>query len=133
MRTPPDKLALAKSLRRKMTEPEQHLWYHLRAHRTLGKFKRQVAIGPYIADFASLSSKIIVELDGSQHLDSTKDAARDVWLKKQGYEVLRFWNHDALNRTQEVLEAIRIKLGERPSPPTPLPPLAGEGRPEKSA
>ena len=122
MRTPPEKPTKAKALRRQMTDAEQHLWYHLRAHRSLGKFKRQVPIGSYVADFASLGAKLIIELDGSQHLDSVRDVSRDQWLESQGYRVLRFWNHDALLKTEQVLEAIRIALS-----PSPSPAKAGEG------
>ena len=62
-------LGHAKKLRSNMTDAERRLWYRLRAHRFGGvKFKRQVPIGPYIVDFACLSRKLILEIDGGQHL-----------------------------------------------------------------
>lgn len=108
-----------------MTEAEQHLWYRLRAHRTFGKFKRQVPIDTYVVDFACLSAKLIIEVDGSQHLESNRDAIRDATLQRQGYRLLRFWNHDVLHRTDAVLEAIMLALSPNPSPAR-----AGEGSQE---
>src|SRR5687768_14522473 len=90
----------AKHLRRAMTEAEHRLWYRLRAHRFDGaKFKRQVPVGRYIADFAAISHRLIVEVDGGQHLDSESDAQRTAALEQLGYRVMRFWNNDVLNRT----------------------------------
>jgi len=100
-----------------MTDAERRLWYGLRAHRLAGhKFKRQVPIGSYIVDFACLSRKLIVEVDGGQHSESLRDKRRDAWLKTQGFEVLRFWNNDVLKNTEGVLELILIALKDRPSP-----------------
>jgi very-short-patch-repair endonuclease len=115
--------AFAKKLRRNMTDAEHRLWMHLRAHRLLGeKFRRQQPIGPYIVDFVHFGARLIVEADGGQHTGSERDAVRDVWLTHQGFCVLRFWNHEILQRTDEVLESICKALRERaPSPPTPLP------------
>jgi very-short-patch-repair endonuclease len=57
-----------------MTEAERRLWYLLRAHRFQGlKFKRQVPIGPYVVDFASMRARVIVEVDGEQHAENLKD------------------------------------------------------------
>src|SRR5882672_5523242 len=87
-------LAKARRLRRDMTEAEKRLWYLLRGHRFDGmKFKRQVPVGPYIVDFASISLRLIIELDGGQH-DSRRehDARRTAWLEADGYRVIRFWN-----------------------------------------
>lgn len=59
-------------------------------------------------DFVSYDSKIVIELDGGQHnLNKEKDKERDIWLKCQGYEVLRFWNNEVLKNNNGVLEAIR--------------------------
>ncbi len=124
-------LGQAKLLRRKMTDAECRLWYHLRAHRFVGhKFKRQVPIGPYIVDFACLNRKLILEVDGGQHAESLSDKRRDAWLKMQGFEVLRFWNNDVLKNTEAVLELIFVTLEERPSPGAlraPPSPRRGEG------
>ena len=110
-------LAQAKKLRSDMTDAERRLWYRLRAHRFAGhKFKRQVPIGPYVADFACLGRKVIVEVDGGQHADSQKDAERDHYLRSEGFHVLRFWNNDVLRNTDGVLEMILRALATAPSP-----------------
>ena len=97
----------AKQLRSNMTDAEQRLWRHLRAHRLNGrKFRRQQPLGPYVVDFVHLGSKVIVEADGGQHNESERDLRRDAWLESEGYRVLRFWNHDILNNTETVLEVI---------------------------
>jgi len=122
-----DQCAFAKTLRRNMTDAEHLLWRHLRAHRFDGqKFRRQQPIGPYVVDFVHFGSRVIVEADGSQHAESPKDAGRDAWLKEQGFRVLRFWNHDILQRTEAVLEAIWTALREAPLSPDPSP-ARGEG------
>ncbi|HQQ71345.1 MAG TPA: DUF559 domain-containing protein [Alicycliphilus sp.] len=112
-----------KTLRQNMTDAEQRLWKHLRAHRMDGqKFRRQQPIGPYIVDFVHFGIRLIVEADGGQHADSPCDVARDAWLRDQGFAVLRFWNDDILLRTNVVLEAIWTALhAGTPSPPAPLP------------
>lgn len=113
----------AKQLRRKMTDAEHRLWKHLRAHRLDGqKFRRQQPIGPYIVDFVHFGARVIVEADGSQHVESSTDPGRDAWLTEQGFVVLRFWNDEILLQTDAVLESIWRALHARvPSPPTPLP------------
>jgi very-short-patch-repair endonuclease len=124
-----DNLANAKAMRTGQTPAEQHLWYHLRAHRFMGlKFKRQKPVGPYIVDFVCLERGMVIEVDGGQHGDQVAyDHRRDQWLASQGLVVLRFWNHDVLNRTEMVLERIRQAVEGRfptatfPSPPAPLP------------
>ena len=83
-----------KTLRQNMTDAEQLLWKHLRAHRMDGqKFRRQQPIGPYIVDFVDFvhfGLRLIVEADGGQHVDSDHDATRDAWLRSQGFALLRF-------------------------------------------
>lgn len=85
-------LSRAKQLRSDQTEAEQRLWYHLRAHRFQGaKFKRQKPIGPYIVDFVCLERNLVIELDGGQHANQREyDQRRDVWLRGQGFRILRF-------------------------------------------
>jgi very-short-patch-repair endonuclease len=110
-------LAQAKALRGNMTDAERRLWYRLRAHRFDGhKFKRQVPIGPYIVDFACLGRKLVVEVDGGQHADNSRDVVRDSYLASEGFRVLRFWNNDVLRNTDGVLETILGALAEAPSP-----------------
>ena len=102
----------ARRLRRESTDAERALWASLRDRRLLGfKFARQVPIGPYVVDFACRERKLVVELDGGQHLDSAaRDETRTQHLRSRGYEVLRFWNHDVLSHPDSVLEAIRLHL-----------------------
>lgn len=117
-----DNLANAKAMRSGQTPAEQRLWYHLRAYHFPGlKFKRQKPMGPYIVDFICLERHLVVEVDSGQHCEQVAyDRQRDQWLAAQGLLVLRFWNHDVLNRTESVLEQIRL-IVEAPSPPAPLP------------
>jgi len=117
----------AKYLRQHMTDAENKLWYHLRSHRFADlKFKRQKPIGAYIADFVCMQQRLIIEVDGAQHLQSEMDKQRDAWLTEQGFRVLRFWNNDVLLNLDAVLEAIYQAIFTAPSPLTPLP-QAGEG------
>ena len=75
------------------------------------KFRRQQPIGKYIVDFVNFEKKVIIELDGGQHsFQEEKDKIRDNWLKKEGYDVLRFWDNEVLRNTEGVLEVIREKL-----------------------
>lgn len=104
------KVTRARTLRREQTDAERKLWWALRARRLEGfKFKRQVPIGRYIADFMCFECKLIVELDGSQHLAQVAyDEARTRWLEAQGYRVVRFWNVDVLLNTDRVMEEIWV-------------------------
>ncbi len=96
----------ARGLRARMTDAEHRLWYHLRDRRLLGhKFRRQVPIGPYIADFACLPLRLVIEIDGGQH-DAAVDGLRTACLHEQGFTVLRFWNNDVLRDTDAVLADI---------------------------
>ncbi|MNN45390.1 hypothetical protein D3C81_1597240 [compost metagenome] len=101
----------ARHLRRRQTDAERWLWGFLRDRRFLGlKFRRQVPHGPYVLDFYCHERRLVIELDGGQHLDSSRDEERDAWLRSQGLMVLRFWNSDVLVRTEVVLESIRLAL-----------------------
>lgn len=71
------------------------------------KFRRQAPFGRYVVDFVCYEKHLIIEVDGGQHALSENDAARDQWLKKQGFRVLRFWNNDVLRNTDAVLEVIK--------------------------
>jgi very-short-patch-repair endonuclease len=106
------KLGTARYLRTNQTEAERRLWQLLRAKRFEGiKFKRQVPVGPYIADFACLQQRLIVELDGGQHSESTHDKIRDAYLIEEGWRVLRFWNSELRQNREGVLTAIAVALG----------------------
>jgi very-short-patch-repair endonuclease len=107
-RTIPKGYENARKLRKELTLAETKLWSHLRGNRLNGiNFRRQHAIGPYIADFCSPKQKLIIELDGSQHLDQEEyDNERTAFLESQGYRVVRFWNNDVLNHIETVLNII---------------------------
>jgi very-short-patch-repair endonuclease len=97
----------ARALRRNATDAERAIWRLLRDRRLEGtKFRRQVPIGPFVADFASVSHRLIVELDGGQHADSESDARRDAFLVSEGWRVLRFWNNDVTQNRDGILESI---------------------------
>jgi len=98
-----------RKLRKKSTEAERLLWRHVRAKRFDGlKFRRQQPIGNYIVDFVSFDRRVIVEIDGSQHMTrKAKDDERSRWFEEQGFKVLRFWNNDVLKNIQGVLQTIR--------------------------
>jgi very-short-patch-repair endonuclease len=93
---------------------EAVLWTELKARRLNGyKFVRQMPLGPYFADFACREHKLVIELDGSQHAESSYDRRRDEFMRAEGYSVLRFWNFDALKRTRSVCETILAVLDGR--------------------
>lgn len=107
----------ARQLRHRLTDAEQHLWKYLRRRHIGGyRFRRQVPIGPYIADFACLDPALVIEIDGSQHADQAmSDGRRDAFLRSRGFRVLRFWNSDVLQQTAGVLEVIRRELEKPPT------------------
>ncbi|MDE2267794.1 MAG: DUF559 domain-containing protein [Betaproteobacteria bacterium] len=127
--TPPLQQQHARTLRREQTPQEQALWQQLRGKRFGGfKFRRQQPLGRYIADFVCFEKRLIVELDGGQHAQQQEyDAARDAWLREQGFRVLRFWNSQWQAEQGAVLDAIWRALNEE-APPLPNPsPARGEG------
>lgn len=127
----------ARRLRRTMTPQEVKLWVHLRSWRERGyHFRRQSPREGYILDFVCLKSRLVVEVDGSQHgrhSQAKHDQDRDRRLKQaEGLRVLRFWNIDVDRNLDGVLETILGALQEQPAaPPTALravpPPRPGEG------
>jgi very-short-patch-repair endonuclease len=114
-RTTPKIFKRAKELRRDMTPVELKLHAHLRAHRMGGvHFRPQHAIGNYIVDFCAPRKKLIIELDGSQHLEQEEyDEERSAFLKSKGYRVLRFWNNDVMNNIDSVLRVIYEALNSQ--------------------
>jgi len=131
--------SFAKTLRRNQTDAERRMWSVLRDRRLdRVKFRRQVPIGPYIADFVSFEARLVVELDGSQHADSKRDKIRDEWFANDGYRVLRFWNSDLTLHRGAVLEAIwhHVQFQTAPSsvsaPPSHLLPRGEKGVPTES-
>ena len=122
----------AKELRKKQTQPELIMWHILRQRRFFNlKFRRQVPFDKYIADFACYEKKVIIELDGSQHLDENnlfKDRIRTEYFENIKFKVFRFYNSDILNHLESVLTFLYEELVETPSsglqPPSPI---KGEG------
>src|SRR5687768_9981682 len=99
---------LVRKLRRNQTDAELKLWRAIRNGRIRNlKFRRQHAIGPYIVDFICPEMRLIIELDGGQHNERIlQDQERTLFLERQGFRVLRFWNHQVLNEFESVLEKI---------------------------
>ena len=119
----------ARLLRRGMTDSERKLWSGLRGEQLGVKFRRQHPLGNYIADFACLDPKLIIELDGSQHqTQEAYDAKRDGFFNAQGFDVLRFASNDPFINFEGVLQAIVNRLGELSAAcPHPSLPPEGEG------
>lgn len=94
-------------LRKELTIAERKLWAVIRNDQLGVNFRRQHAIGIYIPDFVCIEKKLIIELDGSQHLEQEEyDKERTKYLATQGYKVIRFWNHDVINNIEGVILAI---------------------------
>jgi len=115
--------ARARALRTNRTPAEAKLWALLRAHRFGNvKFTRQVAIAPYIVDFAARSRLLIIEIDGDTHGRQVEyDAARTAFLERQGYRVIRFTNSDVMGNPEGVIAAIGLALAATAPLPRPLP------------
>src|ERR1044071_5183877 len=97
-RSNPPTMQNAIKLRKESTLAEQKLWSRIRNDQLGVTFRRQHAIGKYIPDFCSPKTKLIIELDGSQHLEQEQyDNERTKYLESQGYKVIRFWNKDVMN------------------------------------
>jgi very-short-patch-repair endonuclease len=113
-----------KYLRANQTDAEGIVWKYLRNRQLDGfKFRRQAPIGPYIVDFICFEIRLVIEVDGGQHMvRREKDEPRNDWLRIQGFTILRFWNNDVLTNTHAVLEEIRKYLI------TPHPSLSRKGR-----
>ena len=124
----------ARELRARMTDAERKLWFALKDRRfATFKFRRQVPVGPYIADFLCFEKRLIVEVDGGQRADSVRDAERDNWLAQNEFQVLRFWNGDVLQNLEGVLTSLSEQLDRTPHPSsrlreTPPSPARGEGK-----
>jgi very-short-patch-repair endonuclease len=106
----------AQHLRRNMTEAERLLGRQLRANRLGHRFRRQHPIPPYVADFACIEAKLIIEADGGQHA-VRGDPARDEFLRKRGWQILRIWNNDIQQNRAGVLQAIAAALEQQNRPP----------------
>ena len=115
-------LHLARAMRKRQTPAEARLWSRLRNGGMMGvKFRRQVPIGPYIADFASRTARLVIEADGGQHGEQEEaDRERTEFLERRGYTVLRFWNHMILNETEAVMDVIADAVHWAVHPENPL-------------
>ena len=121
---------LGKVFRKRLTNAEQLLWKHLRLMRLKQmeglKFRRQQPIDNYIVDFVCFENRIIIEVDGGQHAaEKNKDIEREIYLQRYGFKVLRFWNNEVLQNTNEVLAVIRENCLFHP-PLNPLPSREGK-------
>lgn len=95
------KVQQARALRQSSTSAEQLLWRYLRNRQLASaKFRRQHPLGSYILDFVCLEHGLVIEIDGGQQ---AHDQQRTAWLQQQGLQVLRFWNHEVVQQTNEVL------------------------------
>ena len=114
-RTTPQGYELAHNLRKEPTPAEIKLWAYLRGNKLNGvNFRRQHAIGSFVPDFCATKEKLVIELDGSQHLEQEKyDEERTKYLELQGYKVIRFWNNDVMNNIEGVILSIMNALEGR--------------------
>jgi very-short-patch-repair endonuclease len=107
----------AKTLRRELTKAERLMWDILRDFRPRGaRFRRETPIGHYIADFAWLSARLVIEVDGDSHetaFGRRHDAKRDAFLKANGFTVLRFDNLQVLDNPDYVAMSIEQQVSSR--------------------
>lgn len=121
---------LARTLRNNMAVQEIKIWQYLKNRQIDGvKFRRQFILGKYICDFVSLENKIVIEIDGSQHIESNSDLQRDEFLKSIGFKVLRFWNNDIDNNIEGVISKIKNVISQCPPlEEGPKSPISRRGR-----
>ena len=101
-------------MRREPTDAAAAMWRLLRDRRlSVFKFRRQVSFRNYILDYVCFDARFILEIDGSQHAESARDAATDAALMAEGFRIARYWNNDVLQRPTSVLEDILSKLAQR--------------------
>jgi len=107
----PPEIERARELRNNMTKVEWFVWSRLRNRQLAGyKFRRQVPIGPYFADFACLSAQLVVEVDGDTHTEEA-DARKTAFLEGRGFRVLRIPVCEVDDSIDDVMDAILIGLG----------------------
>ena len=101
----------ARALRARMTDAERKLWFALRDRRFAGfKFRRQVPIDRFVADFVYFEARLVIEVDGGQHAGSLQDRWRDRWFAANGFRVMRFWNNEVLSNLEGVLTVLSAEL-----------------------
>jgi len=121
----------ARQLRKNMTDSESVLWSRLRGKQLSDvQFYRQKPIGEYIVDFFAPRTKLVVEVDGSQHLEgeqAEKDRYRDEYLATVGLKILRFNSREVLEETDAVVEVIYRTMAEQLNREIPLDPPLRKG------
>ena len=101
----------AKALRNRATPAERALWEYLSRRQLGAKFSRQMPVGPYFADFLCRRLRLAIELGGHSHdMDPQRDAARDRWMARNGYRVLRFTNAEVSDNIEGVVTTIQIEI-----------------------
>jgi very-short-patch-repair endonuclease len=109
-----DQRLTARRLRRTTTDAEKKLWRHLRNFEIQGShFRRQVPIGPYIADFGCMAARLLIEVDGWRHGNERnlqRDARRTRWLEQEGFRVIRIWNNEIDKNISGVMERIYAEI-----------------------
>ncbi|TMC54210.1 MAG: DUF559 domain-containing protein [Chloroflexi bacterium] len=116
----------ARELRGDMSGTERRVWYRLRGRRLGGfKFRRQLPIGPYFADFVCLSARLVVEIDGEFH-EEESDRRKTAYLESQGFRVMRFPASATDQGLDDVIESIFWKLDEGQTLPSPHPALRAD-------
>jgi very-short-patch-repair endonuclease len=109
---PSSAISRACAMRLTPTDAERVLWGVLRCRRMQAvKFRRQAPIGPYVVDFLCVEHRLVVECDGPQHAYDRRDAARDAWLERQGYKIIRFWKAVVLREPASVLDTVAAACG----------------------
>ena len=126
-----------------MTDAEKLLWEYLRDKQLGVRFRRQHPIGPYIVDFATISGRVAIEVDGSTHTDFDKEAVRDAELVSRGWRVLHFRNADVFGEPGRVVSLIRrvvekradsvLPRSEAEPPSSPLSPAPSSPLPRREA
>jgi very-short-patch-repair endonuclease len=109
----PKKIEKAKTLRRNSTDAEILFWQIVRNNHFKAKFRRQVPVGRYVVDFLCHELKLIIEIDGGQHCESKRDEIRTRYLKKLGFDVIRFWNNEVLENPEGVASTLTLALSQR--------------------
>lgn len=107
---PPISIVRARQLRRNATDAEQRMWRLLREHFPDARFRRQVPLRHYIADFASHRRRVVIEIDGGQH-EPAIDAQRTADIEAEGYKVIRFWNNEVLQNGEGCMLRLQQLLG----------------------
>jgi very-short-patch-repair endonuclease len=108
----------SRALRKEVGEPERQMWRALREVLPESKFRRQVPLGPYHADFCSHAARLVIEIDGDDHaLRIDADAARTRFIESEGYRAMRFTNHDVMEALDGVLTMIAVQLNEQKGRP----------------